>query len=238
MPQDDPHSNTSEPATRTPDEDLSSKVRQPLQRVSRITRVAPVVALTATVALLICLIGHFSTLIVNFDRTKSVIEASKDVLEMLAVAAGGVWAYFKFVKGRTFKESLSPAVSGKFVSIDGVNYLIAATQIKNVGLSKIEFNREGSALILFEYSPSFQDEIHTVAENRLTSFEIFGDKDRYIEPNEIIVGQRFIALPNSLKLAYRLEVEVVSKAGFTWQASHIVDKSLLSDNGTRDLIGL
>jgi len=197
-----------------------------------------VVALTATVALLICLIGHFSTLIVNFDRTKSVIEASKDVLEMLAVAAGGVWAYFKFVKGRTFKESLSPAVSGKFVSIDGVNYLIAATQIKNVGLSKIEFNREGSALILFEYSPSFQDEIHTVAENRLTSFEIFGDKDRYIEPNEIIVGQRFIALPNSLKLAYRLEVEVVSKAGFTWQASHIVDKSLLSDNGTRDLIGL
>jgi len=90
----------------------------------------------------------------------------------------------------------------------------------------------------FEYYPSSQNEIHTVADNRLTSFEVFGDKDRYIEPNEIIEGQRFIAIPNPLKLAYRLEVEVASIAGFTWRASHIVDKSSLSGSIGKELVGL
>jgi len=65
-----------------------------------------------------------------------------------------------------------------------------------------------------------------------------GDKDRYIEPNEIIEGHRFIAIPNPLKLAYRLEVEVASIAGFTWRASHIVDKSSLSGSIGKELVGL
>jgi len=43
-------------------------------------------------------------------------------------------------------------------------------------------------------------------------------------------GQRFIAVPGTLKLAYRLEVEIVSTAGFTWRATNIVDKGSLSGN--------
>lgn len=216
----------------------SSPQKQPLEAQAKMVRFAPVIATVSTLALMVCLIGHFSTVIIDFARTKDIIEASKNVVEMGAVAAGGVWAYFKFVKGRTFKESLTPAVSGRFASIDGVIYLIATTQIKNVGLSKIEFDREGSALILFEYNPSSQNEIHTVADNRLTSFEVFSEKDRYIEPNEIIDGQRFIAVPGPLKLAYRLEVEIASTAGFTWRATNIVDKTSLSASIGRELIGL
>ncbi len=249
MSQDDPHPKTQiagkplaknnsvepSPVVSGP---VSSIVKQPVETRPKIIRFAPVIAIVSTVALLVCGIGHFSTVIVDFARTKDIIEASKDVVEMLAVAAGGVWAYFKFVKGRTFKESLIPAVSGKFASIDGAIYLFATTRIKNVGLSKIEFDREGSALILFEYNPSSQNEIHTVADNRLTSFDVFGDKDRYIEPNEVIEGQRFIAVPNPPKLAYRLEVEIASTAGFTWRASNIVDKNSLNDIIGKELIGI
>ena len=249
MPQHDPHSekhesakpvvqNESLPLSPPLPSSTSSPQEQPPETQSKLVKFAPVIAIASTLALMVCLIGHFSTAIIDLGRTKDIIEMTKNVLEMLAVTAGGIWAYFKFVKGRTFKESLTPAVSGRFASIDGVNYLIATTQIKNVGLSKIEFDREGSALILFEYTPSPENEIHTVADSRLTSFDVFSEKDRYIEPNEIMEGHRFIAVPGTLKLAYRLEVEIASTAGFTWRATNIVDKSSLSGNIGKELIGL
>src|SRR6266487_6058588 len=134
MPQDDPHAKTQ--TTKTPVVQNNSLVPSPFpsaptspvekrlpEAQAKILRFAPVFATVSTLALMVCLIGHFSSVIIDFTRTKDVIQASKDVVEMLAVASGGVWAYFKFVKGRTFKESLTPAVSGRFTSIDGVIYL-------------------------------------------------------------------------------------------------------------------
>ena len=193
-----------------------------------------VIAVVSTAAFIICIVGHFSSLIPNFSRTKEVIEAAKNVFEMGAIVGGGAWAYFKFIKGRTFKESLVPAVAGKFSYIDDVLYLIVTTQIKNVGLSKIEFDRNGSALIVFEYNSSSATEIHTVAENRLTAFDVLDENDRYIEPSEIIEDQRFIAVPGPLKIAYRLEVQIASTAGYTWRTASIVDKSSLSDRITKE----
>jgi hypothetical protein len=184
-----------------------------------------------------CLIAHYASITIHWATTKDFTGAIQDVVQILAFIAAGWWAYFKFVKGRTFQESLTPAVSGRFVSLDGVTYLVVSIQIKNVGSSKIDFNRDGSALILFEYIPTSGQEIHTVADKRLTSFDVFKPNERYIEPNEIVEIQRFIAIPGQLKAAYRLEVEILSKSGFTWSATTIVDKASLRDN-TTGLIGL
>jgi len=189
------------------------------------------------VVLLFCLFAHYSSIKINWATTHDFTGAIQDVVQILAFIAGGWWAYFKFIKGRTFQESLTPAVAGRFVSLDGAMYLVATIQIKNVGSSKIDFDREASALILYEYTASSDPEIHAVVDKRLTSFAVFKEKDRYIEPNEGIEVQRFIAIPSSLNLAYRLEVEILSNSGFTWSAASIVDKSSLRDNVV-ELIGL
>lgn len=190
------------------------------------------------ILLLLCLVGHYSSITIDWTRTKDFTDAFRNVTQGLAFIGGGIWAYFKFVKGRTFQESLTPIVTGKFASMDGAVFLVVSTQIKNVGLSKIEFNRTASALIVFEYIPAVYGEIHTVADKRLTSFDVFGEKDRYIEPNEIIEGQRLISIPGPLRLAYRLELEILSLSGFTWRATTIVDKSTLTDNTVGQLLGL
>jgi len=187
--------------------------------------------------LIVCLVAHYSSIKIDWATTKDFTGAIQDIVQILAFIAGGYWAYFKFIKGRTFQESLTPAVSGRFVPLDGVIYLVVSVQIKNVGSSKIDFNRDASALILFEYIPTSGQEIHTVADKRLTSFDVFKPNDRYIEPNEIVEIQRFIAIPGQLKAAYRLEVEILSKSGFTWSATTIVDKASLRDN-TTELLGL
>ncbi len=186
-----------------------------------------------SLVLLWCLVNHYSVTTVDWSRTKDVTDGFRNVTQGLAFIAGGIWAYFKFVKGRMFKESLIPAVSGKFTSIDRVNYLVVTIQVKNVGLSKIEIDHR-SALIILEYTSSPSTELHTVDDNnRVGAFDVFNKADNFIEPNEIIEAQRLIAMPVPLNFAYRLEVEVASMRGYTWRANYIVDKGSLDGKVAR-----
>jgi hypothetical protein len=134
-------------------------------------------------ALVLCLVAHYAT--VDWTRTKDFAEAFASVTQSLALIAGGVWAYFKFAKGRTFRDRLTPTVSGKLISIDGAVFLSVTIQLENVGLSRIAFDHTASALYVFEHVVSEVDEILRVKNNRSTLFRVFDDKDRYIEPNEV-----------------------------------------------------
>ena len=119
------------------------------------------------VLLVVCLLQRTSR--IDWTKAKDFTDVVRNVTQALAFIAGGIWAYFKFVKARTFQESLIPVVSGKFVNIDGRMYLVATIQVKNVGLSKVELSVKGSALIVFEYPPTTLEEIHTVGGRQVTS---------------------------------------------------------------------
>jgi hypothetical protein len=185
----------------------------------------------------LCLVAHYSSIKIDWTVTRDFTGSIQSSVQALAFLIGGVWAYYKFVKGRSFQDSLSPIISGRFVSIDASVYLVISVQIKNPGSTKVDFNREGSAIIVYEYAVTSEPEIHTVADKRLTAFDVFKPNERYIEPNEIIELKRFVAIPGPIKLGYRLEVEILSKSGFTWTATTIVDKASMGDNTTQ-LIGL
>ena len=76
----------------------------------------PIVGIAAG-GLVLCLIGHYSSVAVDWTRTREFTEALTNVIQSLALVAGGVWAYFKFTKGRTFQDRLTPTVSGRVVLI-------------------------------------------------------------------------------------------------------------------------
>src|ERR1051325_5355174 len=65
-------------------------------------------------ALVLCLVAHYSSVTVDWARTKDFTDAIANLTQTLALLAGGVWAYFKFAKGRTFRDRLTPSVSGRF----------------------------------------------------------------------------------------------------------------------------
>jgi hypothetical protein len=185
---------------------------------------------TGLCALVVCLVIHYSSITIDWTRTKDFTETVANVTQSLALIAGGVWAYFKFVKGRTFRDRLTPTVSGKFVSINESVFLIVTTQLENVGLSRIAFNQEVSSLVVFEYVPSEAQEILSVENNALTTFQIFGDKDQHIEPNEIIERQTLIALPRVSNIGYQLELRVFSDSGYAWRTTTIVENATFADN--------
>src|SRR4029078_7212056 len=111
-----------------------------------------------------CLVAHYSSIEIDWATTHDFTGSIQDIIQVIAFCAAGWWAYFKFIKGRTFQESLTPAVSGRLVSLDGRTYLVATIQIKNVGSSKIDFDREASALIFYEYTSTKDTEIHAVVD--------------------------------------------------------------------------
>ena|SRR5215203_3040648 len=59
-------------------------------------------------ALVLCMGTRYSSVTIDWTRTKDFTEAFANVTRSLALIAGGVWAYFKFAKGRTFRDRLSP----------------------------------------------------------------------------------------------------------------------------------
>jgi len=176
-------------------------------------------------ALVLCLVAHYGSTTVNWARTKDFAEAFASLTQTLALIAGGVWAYFKFAKGRTFRDRLNPAVSGKLVSIDGSVFLMVTIRFQNVGLSRIAFDQGVSSLAVFEFVPSQTEVLLSVENNRLATVRVFRDTDRYIEPNEIVERQTLIALPHVSAIGYQLEFEVFSDSGYEWRAMSIVDKS-------------
>ena len=180
---------------------------------------------------LCCLVAHYARIKIDWPTTHEFTGAIQNTVQVFAICAGGCWAYFKFVKARTFQQSLTPGVVGRFVKLDGMVYLIATVQMKNVGSSRIDFDRDASALILYEYIASSASAVHAVIDKRLTSFAMFeAQKERYVEPNEAIEIQQFILVPGQPRLAYRLEVDIFSTSGFIWRAMSIVPKTPLRDN--------
>jgi hypothetical protein len=64
-------------------------------------------------ALLFCLVAHYSSTTVDWTSTKNFTDAFANVTQSVALIGGGVWAYFKFAKGRTFQDRLIPDTFGE-----------------------------------------------------------------------------------------------------------------------------
>lgn len=180
------------------------------------------------IALVVCLIGHYSSVPIDFARTKDFADTFKNFVEGVAVIIGGGWAIFTFKRGRQFKESLIPTVSGKLVVIDNQSYLVVNTQIKNVGQCKIEFLPNASTLLVWVYKKPPSNGVITVPDETIARFDPLKEGDRYIEPNEIIDGTQFISIPNPPELGFRLDLRIISsKDNYTWQTTCMVEKTEL-----------
>ncbi|HEY4422564.1 MAG TPA: hypothetical protein VGN10_00065 [Pyrinomonadaceae bacterium] len=190
-------------------------------------------------ALALCLVAHYGSATVDWARTMDFAQTFANVTQSLALIAGGVWAYFKFAKGRTFRDRLTTTVSGRLVSIDGAVFLIVAIRLQNVGLSRIAFDQEVNSLEVSEFVPLETEELLSVQYILLASFTVFGEDEKYIEPNEIVARQTLIMLPHVSNIGYQLELQVSSNSGYLWRATSVVGKSAFEHNevGKHNRIG-
>jgi hypothetical protein len=150
------------------------------------------------------------------------IQTAVDIVQKLftiaAIIAGGIWTYFNFFRGRTYRMRLEPEVSGKAATFDGMSYLIAKMSLKNVGLSRVEVEQKGSALQVLSYEAPVGEsaDVVSAAWKNLVVFPVF-ESHQWIEPGELIEEQRLIVIPTMVHTAFQLQLRIVSHK-ISWNA--------------------
>ena len=144
------------------------------------------------------------------------VEVLKNVCEIAAIAAGGIWTYFNFFKGRTYKSTLECEVDGLIETHSGRSLLKVVVKAKNVGLSKVLIEKKGMVLqphpaVAPKSSPSWP--CHATWSGDLAVFDVFNDH-AWIEPSEPIEDQVLVELPDDKTPAYKLMLRVQS--GTIW----------------------
>lgn len=140
-----------------------------------------------------------------------------------AILVGGAWAYAKFVWGRKYRPRLEPGVEGTLVQQGGDIYVVASCKVKNVGLSKIKINQQGSALGLSASILPASIAVLSVDWDRITSFPVF-EEHEWIEPGESVYEERMFSIGGVDAGAIQLELMLTVKK-ITWRARRILQLS-------------
>jgi hypothetical protein len=97
-------------------------------------------------------VGLFATLLQDdasssgLDDAKTIADIVGTAITALAVIGGALWAYYRFVRGRTFKPRLEVSMGGEWLTVDGARLLLARVRVKNIGASKVELLQKGTGL--------------------------------------------------------------------------------------------
>jgi hypothetical protein len=144
------------------------------------------------------------------------VETVKNVCEILAILVGAAWAYLNYFRGRIYKPRLECAVDALIEKHSGHPFLRATVRVKNLGLSKVQIEQKGTALLI--YSANLQEQaasfpIQVRWSNPVGAFDVFSGGSR-VESSEAVAESIMVALPHGGDLAYKVALTIVS--GDVW----------------------
>ncbi len=145
----------------------------------------------------------------KLDYASKLIGTAESGLRILAYIVGGLFAYWKFFKGRTFHPRLEPSVTAAARTEAGQVILRVSCKLKNVGLSSIDLDREHSAIrILLRDLPLSSDiaEIEWGRKSNL-SVDVFQNHE-WIEGGETIEDQHLFVFPSMPRQSCRVELRM------------------------------
>ena len=134
------------------------------------------------------------------------------VLRVLAYIAAGAWAYFHFLRGRTFKPLLDPSLSASLIPSCGRTARHVRLSVRNVGQSRIQIAQKGSGLRVLLRTPAAEGFIHHTTTDILTPGE-------WLEPSETVMDEFLVDVPAAVTAA-RCELHVVGTKSM-WKTATI-----------------
>ena len=142
----------------------------------------------------------------------------ESLLTSLAIVIGGIWAYYKFIKGRLFKPKLELSIKSQIECYKTYKELLMDYKIVNVGLSKVNLSTCG--IRIWKYiSRADTLDIENVQWAKIGSFPAF-EKHQWIEPGETINEMNLVAL-NDDKNSYYKSVLIINGENQTWESISI-----------------
>lgn len=130
---------------------------------------------------------------VDVNTLKSWVDIVGTAVTTLAVLVGASWAYFKFVKGRTFRPRLEVQVSARWLVVDASDRIHVQIVLKNIGASKVTLRQQGTGLSVSGLAEAQPVAPTTASWVCFRIFEIFLDH-AWIEPGETIADDLLLSL--------------------------------------------
>lgn len=160
-----------------------------------------------TSVLLIALPSHDSAKS-SLDDIKTVTTIISNTVTAAAILAGGIWAYFKYAKGRTFRPRVSVNMLGQWQAVNGRHLLQTRVTVKNVGASKIVLRQEGTGLKASTLGKAQPRPPASVKWDDQKVFTILKEHD-WIEPGETVSDDLLLDLATPDPVPIQLEGRLV-----------------------------
>src|SRR5512132_4173741 len=119
------------------------------------------------------------------DDIDTIVGIVGTAITALAVIIGGIWAYFKFVKGRTYRPRLEVGLFGQWRIINGRPLLQARLTVKNIGASVVTLLQKGTGLRVGMLEGNQPSPPAAQVWRELRVFEVLGEH-QWIEPQETV----------------------------------------------------
>ena len=159
------------------------------------------------------------------------------LVQAAAILIGGSWAYFKFIRGRTFAKRVELSVTPTLLP---ENKLKVRATLRNAGLSKVPLRTQAVFLYGIYAAPTADNPIATAEQQIGKPKKIFAAHE-WIEAQETVTDELLFPVPNSRHasehawLAFRVECRVYAKrrrkGALNWTASAIVPAELDESQG-------
>ena len=171
--------------------------------------------------------------LVELTTLQKLVALADIVVKVLTAAAfvvGGLWTYFHYFRGRTYRPKLELTLEMD-VDANRRNCLVVIKpELKNVGLSRVDIDLDSSGVRLMECSSmsDFKD-VLSVPERHLATFDVF-QAHHWIEAGETIRDVRLVAVPHGIREALSATVRIVGmqhtrlgcRRTFQWSVSRVV----------------
>jgi hypothetical protein len=157
-----------------------------------------------------------------YSKSVSVLlEDSEHLFTCIGIVAAGIWAYYNYFRGRTYRPRLEPKLSATLMGGRSHSYLAIGVIVKNVGLSKVDIKQSGTVITVF--AGTVPDNLTRAREldwSEIRLLTVLSDH-AWIEPGEEIEERYLLALPATQCPMYRAEIRIASPIGQTWSIGTI-----------------
>ena len=141
--------------------------------------------------------------------------------------AAAVWAYFNFIRSRTYYPRLELTVSGELRTRAGCQYVVPRITLENIGRAKVRLLQDGSGYRMWTSGGYAEETGELVWSGGNVVFPVF-QHHRFIEPGERIFDeQQMFVLPAGC-IAARIEARLVAPVGWPhrknseWNCSAVI----------------
>jgi hypothetical protein len=154
---------------------------------------------------------------------------------VVGLCVAGVWAYFNFVKSRTYYPRMEMTVVAELRSSGTSRYVLPRVTLKNIGHSKIALVQRGSGYRIWLGTEDV-DGSHQVGWSQLGPVYSMFEEHGWIEPGECISDEtRLIALPGNC-VAAKIQARLVARVrrfpctkNSEWNASAIAGPMIVKE---------